>query len=270
MKILKISTIILLVLVMALFCVTSLFLQRSGTDVGPTISCDSDTLEISVADDETVLLTGVTARDKQDGDLTDQILIQGVSKFITDSTARVTYLVFDSDGNMASTSRYIRYTDYTAPHFSITSPLIYSSSESIALLDRVQATDAIDGDITDSIRVSNLVATSDAEIYTVDLLVTNSMGHTATVTLPIILESNSASRPDVYLTDYLVYLEKGSAFSASSYLQSVEAPNGQTCRLSDVQVTGLVDTNVPGTYMVYYRYYQDSMVGTAVLTVVVE
>lgn len=270
MKILKVTLIILLVLVTGLYGVSTLMQQRSGADIGPTITCGTETLEISVGDDESVLFTGVTAVDEQDGDLTGQILIQGISKFITDSTARVTYLVFDSDGNMATTSRYIHYVDYTAPVFEITSPLVYSPSESIALLDRIRATDVIDGDITDSIRVSNLTATSDAEIYTVTLMVTNSMGDTVTVELPIILESNSASRPDVYLREYLVYLKAGSAFNASGYLRAVETPTGETAKLSDVQITGLVDTKTPGTYMVYYRYYQDAMVGTAVLTVVVE
>lgn len=270
MKIIKVSLIVLLVLVSMLYGVTTLLAQRSGADIGPTISCGTETLEISVRDDRSVLLAGVTARDEQDGDLTDQILIQGISKFITDSTARITYLVFDSDGNMATTSRYIRYVDYTSPVFDISTPLIYSTSESIALLDRIQASDSIDGDITDSIRVSNLIATSDAEIYSVTVKVTNSMGDTVAVELPIILESNSASRPDVYLTDYLVYLNSGSAFSARSYLKSVELPTGEAGRLSDVQITGLVDTKKPGTYLVYYRYYLDTMVGTAVLTVVVE
>lgn len=269
MRILKLSLIALLVLVTTTFCLTNISQSLSGKDSGPSITCDSEILEISVGDSEDALLAGVTARDKQDGDLTARIQIQGISKLISGDTAKVTYLVFDSDGNMASATRRIRYTDYSAPRFSVTDPLIYASNEAIHLLDRLRVTDVIDGDITGSVRVSSLSATSDPEIYTVSLQVTNSMGDTARVTLPVILESVSSARPDVYLKSYLVYMDVGGSFSAADYLQSVETIDGAGT-LSNVQITGLVDTTTAGTYMVYYRYTHNASVGTAVLTVVVE
>ena len=269
MRTIKMILIVVLVLVTAAFCLTNFSQSLTGANVGPTISCGSDVLDISVSDPESALLTGITAQDRQDGDLTARIQIQGVSKMLSGNTAKVTYLVFDSDGNMASLTRRVRYTDYEAPRFEVKQQLRYASNESIELLDRLQVTDAIDGDITNNIRVSSLSGTSDPEIYTVSLQVTNSMGDTSRVTLPVILESGTAVRPEVKLGAYLVYLQAGSSFSAQNYLLGVETTEGSG-NTADVDISGQVDTSTPGTYMVYYRYYHNTTVGTSVLTVVVE
>ena len=267
MKITKLI-LILLTAVLAVCCVVnSLSAHAAGKGQGPTLECP-EVLELSVSDPESALLQGVTAYDKQDGDLTGRILIQGISKFIEDDTARISYLVFDSDGNMATATCQIRYTDYQSPRFAITSPLTYSTNESVALLDRIRVTDCLDGNITGNVRVSSLVATDDSSIYTVDLQVTNSMGDTVYLTLPLIRQNATAATPVVYLSSYLVYLDKGTAFRAEDYLLSVTTAEGRGDK-QQVEITGLVDVNEPGVYYVYYRYTQESLVGTAVLTVVI-
>lgn len=115
MRILKLALIALLAVTGILFCLTTANRFMSGFHIPPTITCPSDMLEVSVSDEEAALLADVTASDKQDGNLTDRILIQGVSKLITNDTAKVSYIVFDSDGNAASASRTVRYTDYEKP-----------------------------------------------------------------------------------------------------------------------------------------------------------
>lgn len=269
MKIIKILLIFTLVVVTCLFGWDTAGEYLSGKNVGPTISSDGTVLEVSVTDGDEVLLTGVTASDAQDGNLTSQILVQGVSKLITADTAKVSYLVFDSDGNAASTSRYIRYTDYRQPRFSVKQALVYAMNESITLLDRLSVTDVIDGDITESVRVSSLSATSDSEVYTVSLQVTNSMGDTARVTLPVILQEGTSSRPKVNLTKYLIYLNKGASFNPSDYIGSVITSAGRG-NAANLEISGEVDTSAAGTYMVYYRYPYNGTTGLAILTVVVE
>lgn len=269
MRLLKLTLILLLTVVIVLYGVTFVNQRISGKDIGPEITCPEEILEISVTDPEDLLLAGVTASDRQDGDLTPKIQILGISKLITNNTAKVTYLVFDSDGNMDSLVRRIRYTDYERPHFSIKRPLLYAKNEAIALLDRLEVTDVIDGDITESVRVSALSATADSEIYTVSLQVTNSMGDTARITLPVVMLEGTSYRPDVRLSTYLVYIEAGSAFNAQSYLSGVQTAEGAGST-ANVQVTSTVDASTPGTYYVYYRYPYNGTQGLAILTVVVE
>lgn len=269
MRILKIALIALLVCVGLLYCLTTVNRQLSGVHIPPTIQCDSDLVEVSVSDAEAALLAGVTATDKQDGDLTGSIRIQGVSKLITNDTAKVSYIVFDRDGNAASCSRVVRYTDYQKPSFAVSKPLIYAENQDIQLLDRVSVRDSVDGNLTDAIRVSALAPTADPEVQTVTLQVTNSMGDTARLTLPIVLYSGTVVRPAVNLTEYLVYLNQGESFDAKAYLSSISTPIGPG-ELSKVQITGTVDTAATGTYYVYYRYPYSVTTGLSVLTVVVE
>lgn len=269
MKLMKIILAVLLAVVSVLYTVTSLRTSRSEMRVGPTISCASDTLEVSVAAGEEELLAGVSASDPQDGDLTAKIQVLSVSKFTTPGTAKITYVVFDKDHNMTSVSRQLRYTDYESPKFSITKPLIYGQNATIELLDRIRVTDLIDGDITGSVRVSPKHSTSDPEVYTVDVQVTNSMGDTVKLTLPIICQESTLNRADVRLNSYLVYLNVGSGFDPSGYLTAVETPNGYGYT-RDVQISGAVDTSVPGTYQVFYTYRDENCSGASILTVVVQ
>lgn len=269
MKAFKIILAVLLAAVVGLYCLDCVRTATSGAGEGPTISCPESVLEVSVSDGEDALLAEVTATDKQDGDLTGNVHILGISKFVEDYTAKITYVVFDSDNNMATCSRPLRYTDYHSPRFSVTEPLIYSKGASILLLDRLSVQDILDGDITDSIRVTPIKATSDPEIYTVDIQVTNSMGDTVQITLPLIQQESSLNRAEVTLSSTLIYLNVGTAFHAENYLRSVTTPKGWADP-SDVEITGTVDTATPGTYMVYYEYRSESYSGTSVLTVVVE
>ena len=269
MKLLKITLILLLVTVVLLYGATIITQRLSGRDQGPELSCPEGILEVSVRDPEAVLLADVTAFDKQDGNLTPKIQILSISKLVSSNTAKVTYLIFDSHGNMDTLVRQIRYRDYSRPVFSIKRPLIYAQNEAIGLLDRLQVQDVIDGDITESIRVSALSATSDSEIYTVSLQVTNSMGDTSRLTLPVILQSSTTHRPDIRLSTYLTYIHAGDSFNAQSYLSSLHTLDGNV-DTAKVQITSSVDTSTAGTYYVYYRYPYNGTMGLAILTVVVQ
>lgn len=269
MRLLKLLLIVLLVVVGALYGVTTAGSLLSDGDVPPRIVCDTELLEVSVSDGEDAMLAGITASDDQDGDLTGKIWIRGVSKLVTNDTAKVSYIVFDSDGNAATTSRMIRYADYEKPHFQLSRALVYTEGQDIRLLDRLTARDVLDGDITNAIRVSSLASTSDPEVKTVAVQVTNSLGDTARLTLPIISYSGTEFRPSILLTEYLVYLSQGSDFDAGRYVAVVSTAEGQG-NTRDVQITDTVDTGTPGTYYVYYRYPYQFTVGMSILTVVVE
>lgn len=270
MKAFKLLLAALLAVVTALYGFTAFLENASGKHIGPTISCPQEVLEVSVLDPEETFLSGITAQDQQDGDLTSHILIQAVSRQITDNMTNVNFLVFDSDGNSASATRSIRYTDYVSPRFSINQPLVYNDSTSIALLDRLQVIDCIDGDITNNIRVSNLVSTTDPEIYTIDVQATNSLSDTVRLALPLVIYSSTGYRAEIQLSNYLVYLDKGAFFQPRQYLRSVSLPLDAYGNLSDVKIDSNVNTSEPGTYMVTYRYPYEGTTALAVLTVIVE
>lgn len=270
MRLLKIILIIVLVLVTLAYGATEVYERIHPSTEAPVISCESTTLELSVGDDQQqALMAGVTASDAQDGDLTAAIRISGISKFIDEATVNVNYVVFDSDHNVSSLTRTIRYTDYVPPQISVTRPLVYQYNEDIALLDRVQAMDCIDGDITKSIRVSSLEVGGEEEVYFVAVRVTNSMDDSSELILPVVWYNTNTDRPEVVLTDYLVYLEQGSNFNSRSYISYVRTAEGLVGK-TDVQVKGSVDTGEPGVYYIHYTYTDGDLIGRAALTVVVE
>lgn len=269
MRTIKQAIVILLILLVLGHVVSYFYLGSSDRNVPPVMNCPPGILDVSASDKEAVLLQGITASDPQDGDLTDRITISGISKLITSNTAKVTFIVFDSDDNMASCIRQIRYTDYHRPTFSILEPLVYSTTEEIAILPRLEAYDVVDGDLSNNIRVSTREATSNTEIFNVSIQVTNSVGDTSLLQLPVLLLESNPLRPEIALTEYLTYVSQGSAFSAASYLKSLKVP-GKDVHMKDVQITGEVNTAEPGTYYVHYTYTSDGCIGTAILTVVVQ
>lgn len=189
---LKTILIICLVLVTAAFAAGQVYSRVVTDTVPPVITLDSDSITVSVEDGRDALLRGVTASDAKDGDLTGQIIVSGVSKLISNNTAKVSYMVFDKAGNMASATRYVVYSDYHRPHFMLITPLVYSLGETVSITGRLQAQDAVDGDITSSIRVlSSDIISSTEGVYNLTLQVINSLGDTAQVTLPVTIRASS-------------------------------------------------------------------------------
>lgn len=270
MKVLKTVLITLFCVVTVLFASTTVYRRYIHPNDPPTIVCTDDVLEISVKDGATALMAGVSASDPQDGDLTDRIRVAGVSKLISRNTAKVTYIVFDSDNNMDSYTRQVRYTDYERPHFEVKEPLLFSGEQDITPSARIRALDVLDGDISGSLRISTLNLSSSTGIYTIMVQVTNSLGDTARQELPVIVTGDLNTRARIQLSTYLVYLEQGSHFDAAVYLHGVTTPDGKAATLSEVQITGEVDTTVAGTYNVTYTYGSGDTTGTAILTVVVQ
>lgn len=271
MRTIKQFLILALVALLAGNIATAIYQGSSDRTVGPTITCDEVILEISATAMESELLQGITASDPQDGDLTDQVIVASVSKLISSDTAKVTYLVFDSDDNMASFVRRIRYYDYRKPTFSIDPrlPLVYPSTAEVSVLDRVTAQDVVDGDISQQIRVSTLAATEDAEVFDITVQVTNTMGDTAWLKLPVQKLAPDSGRPTVELKEYLLYAEKETNFDPVTYISNVRLASGDQGSIEDVKVEGTVDTSQEGTYRVTYSYHAGGSVGKAILTVVV-
>ena len=269
MRGLKRTLLIVLAVLSVATIATRIYQGSTDRKEPPVISCPQEVLEVSSKDDESVLLQGVTAYDSQDGDLTEHIIIGGISKLISKDTAKVTLLVFDNDHNMGSVVRHFRYTDYQRPQFAITAPLVFSSSKEVSPLDRITATDVLDGDISSRIRISTLASTENSEIFDITIQVTNSLGDTAKLQLPVLVQETDPLRPVISLSDYLVYLQPGSSFDPAQYLTGLSV-SGSELDVSGVTIRSDVDTQTNGTYQATYTYSTNGSTGTAILTVVVQ
>ena len=82
-KTLRIAVCVLFCLTAVLFALTFLRARRLSRDTYPMISFDTDRITVGLEPTDAELLSGVTARDAEDGDLTGEVLVESISHFIT-------------------------------------------------------------------------------------------------------------------------------------------------------------------------------------------
>ena len=265
--------------------------------MGPVFHVESELLTVSVKDDESSLLNGISASDAGDGDVSDSIIVEAISPFTGTGHRIVNYVAFDSDNHVTHTKRELAYSDYTSPRFTLSKPLSFPMN-STNLLEGIKAYDCIDGDITRSIRMLSEDELDTAHVgnYPARLKVSNSAGGVSY--LPVTIEIYDASTkyrmPQIGLKDYIVYIEKDSDFDEEEYVDSITVsgteytpvetggtygqrwlPANNTDKTVDyslVKIDSDVDTNVTGCYEVLFSFedtVNGSGTGTSRLYVVV-
>jgi ABC-type glycerol-3-phosphate transport system substrate-binding protein len=136
-------------------------------------------------------LTGVTASDPQDGDITSSIVVSNWNAANVDvpGTYVVTLTVEDSDDNEITTTitLVVEPGEVSIPVFSGVQVVqnYYIGSGEWSPLDGVTASDLIDGDITDQITFTPTFLLDSPGVYTVTLRVTNSTGQRTTVNITL-------------------------------------------------------------------------------------
>lgn len=252
--------------------------NRRGVDTrGPEIHLETPSIEISVSDGEEKLMEGVTAYDSADGDVSDTVAVENISTFYGDKKRLVTYVAFDSDNHVARATREMRYTDYESPKFTLTEPLQYLPG-SVHL--QIGANDCLDGEITSAIKLveSDPITTDQPGEYSLTFQVANSAGDISSLTVSMEIQENQpAGAPVIRLNKYLDYVPVGSNVDLSSYIDAVQigggeykvvegngnfneekAPGEKTVIGTDlIDVDGMVDTEVPGTYKVVFEMTLD-------------
>lgn len=210
-KIFKRPSVLLLIvaILLAAFSIYSMHIAKN-TD-GPTIEFGSDSLTVKVGVTDEELLKDVTASDHQDKDVTDSLVVEGLSTFMDDNTRMVTYAAFDSDNNVSKATRKIRYEDYTSPRFSLTEPLSFPVGTSKDILEHMTAVDIVDGDISGSILMypDTNMDTSIPGDYKVRFEVANSAGDVEEIEQTVhIFDTMDSGELGVALSNYIVYVDK--------------------------------------------------------------
>lgn len=139
---------------------------------------------------------GATATDNEDGSLTDKIEISGTVDTSKAGTYIITYKVKDSSGNEATVTRKVIVSG--------NKPTITLNGSSSITLEygeefndpKAKATDSIDGDLTDKIKVSGEIDTTKPGSYTIKYSVTNSSGETASVERKVVVKEKANEDTD--------------------------------------------------------------------------
>ena len=256
MKLYRIAVVLLFLAVSGAFLYTFITERMTADTTMPVITLEDDVLEISVNARDKDFLDGVSAFDEKDGDITDRIIVESVSKFIKPGICKVTYAVCDEDNHVATAVRKIKYTDYTSPQYSLTESPCYSVYEAVNIKNAISVSDCFDGKLDGSmILTSNDYATAAEGVFNIDVTVTNSMGDTSLLSFPLIVENRSLSAPEIELSQYLLYIENGEEIDPEEYIVAATDYKERSV-LRKVTVDTNLNVNKEGTYIVHY-YAED-------------
>lgn len=252
---------LLIIASVAMFTGYKQFSALRADTTPPKIEMDeSSVLEVSVQEPKSALLQGVTAQDKRDGDVTDSLVVESIQLLGDDGTVRVGYAAFDQAGNVTKATREVRYTDYQGPRFHLIEPLIFNYNANFDIMSNIGATDVLDGDIQHRIRATMLTeeAVYEEGDHFVHFKVTNSLGDTAELVVPVEVYSSTQHNAALTLNQYLVYIPVGGVFDPEAYLDTFTVLNRDVSLENGVpkgyslKTTGTVQTQTSGIYPVEY------------------
>lgn len=261
MKKRTIFSIVLIVLCLGIFAGYCAWDHVRTDTVAPEIQLPEQISEISLGGPRDQMLQGITATDDQDGDVTASLLVEEIR--MTDPqtrTAQISVAAFDRAGNVAKAQYEVLCKDYISPRFSLSEPLVFPNNTAMNVLKYISAADQLDGDLTSNIRANALQETTlgAAGVHEIEFRVTNSLGDTARLVLPVEVYAAGTYEADLTLTNYLVYLQKGDSFNARKYLkdfilysEEFSLENGLPANF-ELETVGQVDTDTPGVYAVSY------------------
>ena len=271
MRYLRIVTILIFLAACAVLCWTFYSISLQDT-VAPQIADSVGDLHLQVSDDAALLLQGLTASDDRDGDLTDRILVERVSRFSQPGVCQVNYVVFDSSNNYCRYQRTVTYDNYVSPRLQLEQPLMYRMGEQIAILDRIRLQDCLDGDITHALKLeTSNVPDGTPGVYDIELRATNNYGDSIYAKIPLNIVVHSGDAPQISLKQYLAYTKAGADFAPLDYVESVQDKTAAPIPLDQVKVLSQVDLSKPGGGQICFEVTdQWGVTGITYLTVIVE
>jgi peptidoglycan/xylan/chitin deacetylase (PgdA/CDA1 family) len=150
---------------------------------------------------------GWTATDECDGDISQNVEVEG--KVNSDEPGEYTYIytVTDSSGNIGTIRRKITVLDVSGPNIILTGgQQVYLKLGSTYSESGYQALDNADGDLTSKVTVSGTVDTSRCGNYKITYSVTDSSGNASTIVRSVYVYEKQAENVVVNPGDKVVYL----------------------------------------------------------------
>ena len=302
-RFIRLACINLCVLSLIAYIGVNIYSRNNADNTPPKITMPEDEITISVQDETDVIFSDITAEDEKDGDVTRYLTLENLSNFISPGIRTATIAAFDDAGNVSRVTRTVHYSDYVSPRVTLAEPLNAPLSDMSALLDKIQVTDCLDGDITDNLQIvsEDAISGTVSGTYKMHLQVSNSAGDTLDMPVTVVLYTaqDRNSTQVIELTDYLIYVKKGTSVNPLSYLKSLklytdtytwnarkkkfiaeqaltgsadDQPEYETpaIDISEIDIDNPVNTSIPGTYEIQYHFQNyDNATDTAVRLIVV-
>lgn len=214
--------------------------------IGPTITLNGGDVGY-YSPGYTYVETGFSASDNYDGDLTEQVIR-------TESPTSITYRVTDSFGNEATAVRTLVCQDVVAPTITLNvgDKLIIAEDSKFEDPGFV-AWDDVDGDISANVITTGTIDTSIYGKQYITYTVMDSSGNYYQTQRTVVVQEFTP--PQLYLASTTAFVRAGEDFVESGYNAFDDIDGDVT---SDVFVTGVVDSSVPGIYTLTYTAVDSS------------
>ena len=194
-------------------------------------------------------LVGVSANDKEDGNLTNNIqIIKNTVNINKAGTYEVTFKVTDSQGASSTKTIVVTVKSNEKPVITATDKVL-KVGDTFNAKTGVSASDKEDGDITSKIVLKeSTVNTSEVGTYKVVYEVTDSDGNKVSKEIEVTVRSNE--KPVITATDKV--LKVGDTFNAKTGVSASDKEDGDITSKIVVK-ENTVNTSKPGTYKVVYE-----------------
>lgn len=272
MKYIRAVVIVLFAAALGVFGYAEIRQYRNADPTPPELVCENSELHLSCSYSEEELMAGLSASDREDGDLTGQIMLGSLSRFYDTGKCKATYVVFDSANQAATLTREIVFDDYRSPVFTLEQPLVFTQGSTGDVFGKVGARDLLDGDISSLVQVIDTDLNYSAEgDYSLAVQVSNSFGDLVSAVLPVHVVTAAEQKISIQLKEYLVYLKKGENLVPASLIAGVRGADGTAYDAGMVSAESSVNSSKPGCYEVKYTVQSPQGArGVTWLTVVVE
>ena len=197
----------------------------------------------------------IKATDKEDGDLTDKVAVEGNVNTTKAGVYTITITVQDSKGAVATKKVTVTVKEKEVvnqkPTISADNVTITEGDSFDKSMLNIKANDAEDGDLADKVEISGEVNAMKAGTYTLTLTVKDSKGATATTKVTVTVKAKEVKNEAPVITANDVTIKCGDKLSKDMFnAKANDAEEGDITKDLTID-TSKVNTNKVGTYDVY-------------------
>jgi len=194
------------------------------------------------------LYKGVRVIDETDGDVKELLSVTGNLDLNRPGRYSLIYTARDLSGNQSEVKRIITIKDMTRPVIEGADDLILAVNERFRPKRNVTASDNVDGDVTEQLKISGTVSTDKVGVYPVTYSVQDAAGNKRTLIRKVTVKDTTAP---VLKGAVSKTIKRNSLFNPSAGVTASDEVDGVLT--NQIKITGRVDTKREGIYPLTYR-----------------
>ena len=230
------------------------FIQGYIGAIPKIVATNKSVLINTIKDHKYFLLSGVTANDLENGNLTDKITVDDSKvDWNKPGVYPVTYSVSDSDGNTVSKTIELTIKSNDKPVIIGTDDVIIKQGTTFDPMDSVTSTDTEDGNLSDTIIVTGTVDINTPGKYELTYSVTDSDSNTTTVKRTVIVTTAMVviNKAPIITAENKI-IKVGDIFDPVAGVTANDDEDGDLTG-NIIVIENTVNTNNSGTYTIKYE-----------------